>query len=177
MAANAGGGFCAQLVAGGDPGRLRSPGRTRAASMPVRRWTERAPPIATAVVKATVCAGSRTGRSARAVSCFSARKLPGGGTWGGTSAASPPTGYCADCYHGASSASVEPQVRHASIGAARRQRLVGVTGVTGVSEGHRQLVTALTVIMAFHHRSIGPQAKQACSGRGHPVQRLGRHRP
>ena len=33
----------------------------------------------------------------------------------------------------------------------------------------RQPATALTVIMAFHHRSIGPQAKQACSGRGHPV--------
>ena len=41
MAANAGGGYCAQLVAGGDPGRLRSPGRTRAVRMPVRRWTER----------------------------------------------------------------------------------------------------------------------------------------
>ena len=35
--------------------------------------------------------------------------------------------------------SVEPQARHASIGAARRQRLVGVMGVT---EGHRQPVTA-----------------------------------
>ena len=33
----------------------------------------------------------------------------------------------------------------------------------------RQPATALTVIMALHHRSIGPQAKQACSGRGHPV--------
>ena len=56
--------------------------------------------------------------------------------------------------------SVEPQVRHASIGAARRQRLVGVTGV---SEGHRQPVTALTVIMALH-RHPSPQARQASIG-------------
>ena len=47
----------------------------------------------------------------------------------------------------------KPQVRHASIGAARRQRLVGVTGV---SEGHRQPVTALTVIMALHRHPSTP---------------------
>ena len=57
----------------------------------------------------------------------------------------------------------KPQARHAIIGAARRQRLVGVT------EGHRQPVTALTVIMAVHHRSVEPQARPACYGRGHPV--------
>ena len=68
MAGNAGG------IAGGDPGRLRSPGRARAARMPVRRWTEPAPPTVTAVVKATACAGSRTGRSAGGVNCFSSYK-------------------------------------------------------------------------------------------------------
>ena len=30
--------------------------------------------------------------------------------------------------------------------------------------------TALTVIMARHHRSVEPQARQACCGRGHPVK-------
>ena len=63
MAGDAGGGFCRQSVAGGDPGRLRSPRRARAARIPIRRWTEPAPPTATAVVKATACAGARTGRS------------------------------------------------------------------------------------------------------------------
>ena len=33
----------------------------------------------------------------------------------------------------------------------------------------RQPATALTVIMALHHRSVEPQARQACYGRGHPV--------
>ena len=41
------------------------------------------PPIATAVVKATACAGSRTERSAGAVSCFSVSKVRGRGGGGG----------------------------------------------------------------------------------------------
>ena len=114
MAGNAGG------IAGGDPARSRSTRTARAARMPVRGWAEPAPPTATAVVKATACAGSRTGRSAGAVSCFSVRKVGAGG--------------------------------------GRMHRL-----------RHCQPATALTVIMAFHHRSVGPQARQACSGRGHPV--------
>ena len=65
MAGNAGG------IAGGDPGRLRSLGRARAARM--------APRTATAVVKATACAGARTGRSAGVLSCFSVRKGVCGG--------------------------------------------------------------------------------------------------
>ena len=64
-----------QSVAGAEPRRLRSPGSARAVRMPVWRWTEPAPPIATAVVKVTACAGSRTGRSAGAVSCFWVRKV------------------------------------------------------------------------------------------------------
>ena len=34
---------------------------------------------------------------------------------------------------------------------------------------HRQPAIALTVVMALHHRSVEPQTRQACSGRGHPV--------
>ena len=34
---------------------------------------------------------------------------------------------------------------------------------------HCQPATALTVVMAFHHRSVGPQTRQACYGRDHPV--------
>ena len=69
------------------------------------RWTEPAPPIAiaTAVVKAPACAGSRTRRSAGAVSCLSVRKK-----WGAP-AASLPTGHCADCHDGAPSASDQPE--------------------------------------------------------------------
>ena len=67
------------------------------------------PPIATAVVKATACAGSRTERSAGAVSCFSVSKVRGrggGGPTGGRPAASPPTGHCAGCRRGASYSSL-----------------------------------------------------------------------
>ena len=38
-----------------------------------------------------------------------------------------------------------------------------------VSERHRPPATALTVIMALHHRSVEPQTRQACYGRGQPV--------
>ena len=99
-----------------DPGRPESAARARAVCMPVRRWTEAAPRIATTVVKATACALSRTGRSAGAVSCFSvsrfekSRARPGGGGGGG---------------------------------GGRMHRL-----------RHHQPATALTVIMAFHHRSV-----------------------
>ena len=59
MAGNAGGESCRQSVAGGDPGRLRSPGRAWPVRMPVLRWTEPAQPIAiaTAVVKAPAVRG------------------------------------------------------------------------------------------------------------------------
>ena len=49
------------------------------------------------------------------------------------------------------------------------RRTVNDSELTKLTKRDRQPATALTVIMAFHHRSIGPQAKQACSGRGHPV--------
>ena len=45
---------------------------------------------------------------------------------------------------------------------------------------HRQPATALTVVMAFNHRSVGPQTRQACYGRDHPVndaEVTERHRP
>ena len=198
--------------------------------MPVRRWTEPAPPIATAVVKATVCAGSRRGRSARAVRrcrLFVGLKSGGGGGMMHRSRHSEPATVLAvvvahhphspnpaalsrERGHPVNSADPwtrgrlrhrqpataltvimalhrhpSPQPRHAtSIGAARRQRLVGVT------DGHRQPVTALPpswrpmpswhVIMALHHRSVEPQARQACYRRGHPVndsEATEHHRP
>ena len=55
-------------------------------------------------------------------------------------------------------------------------RKSGGEALTGV----RQPVTALTVVMARHHRSVEPQARQACYGRDHPVndsEVSERHRP
>ena len=49
-----------------------------------------------------------------------------------------------------------------------------------VTDRDRQPVTALTVVMARHHRSVEPQARQACYGRDHPVndsEVSERHRP
>ena len=76
-------------------------------------------------------------------------------TW--RSRTSPPTRHCADRRHGASSPIRRPHARHVSIGAARRQRLVGVTGTPRHRghRGHRQPVTALTVIMAIPRERSG----------------------
>ena len=66
---------------------------------------------------------------------------------------------------------------------ARRRRSAGAVNCLSVPElrgggggegrlhrlRHCQPATALTVIMAFHHRSVGPQARQACYGRDRPV--------
>ncbi len=40
---------------------------------------------------------------------------------------------------------------------------------SAVTERHRQPVTALTVVMARHHRSVEAEARQACYGGDHPV--------
>ena len=76
-----------------------------------------------------------------------------------------PTGHCPDCRHGASSSirRTPPQARQACYGGDHP------VNDSQVTDRDRQPVTALTVIMAVHHRSVEPQARPACYGRGHPV--------
>ena len=78
---------------------------------------------------------------------------------------SPSTGHCADCHHGAASS-----IRQACYG---RDHPVNDSEVT---DGHRRPATALTVVMALHHRSVEPRTVQSLT-RTANSQQLGSHRP